>query len=68
LFVGAVVCSGEGSVGDWDYDDVANLVEVEVEQRDEPNLKRLNFTTTTEDDVATGHVDVSMADAGEEDI
>ena len=36
--------------------------EVEVEQREDPDVQRLNFTTTTEDDVATGHVDVYSAD------
>jgi hypothetical protein len=60
LSIEAIVCSGEGAAGDWDYDDIANLVELEVEQREDPSLRRLNFTTYTEDDVATGHVDVIM--------
>ena len=62
LFIGGVVCSGEGAAGNWDYDDIANFVEVEVEQREDPDIRRLNFTTTTEDDIATGHVDVSTED------
>mgnify|MGYP003628899554 FL=1 len=62
LFIGGVVCSGEGSAGNWDYDDIANMVEVEVEQREDPDVQRLNFTTTTEDDIATGHVDVFTGD------
>lgn len=58
LSVESIVCSGEGAPGDWDYDDVSNFVQIEVEQTEDPSVKRLNFTTYTEDDVATGYVDI----------
>ena len=58
LSVESIVCSGEGAPGNWDYDDISNVVRVEVEATEHPEVKRLNFTTYTEDDIATGHVDV----------
>jgi len=58
LSIDSIVCSGPGSAGNWDYDDISNFVEVEVEQTEDPETRRLNFTTYTEDDVATGHVDL----------
>ncbi len=60
LSVEAIVCSGDGAPGDWSYDDISNLVQVEVENTDIPGQQRLNFTTYTEDDVATGHVDIMV--------
>jgi hypothetical protein len=58
LSVEALVCSGDGAPGDWSYDDISNLVRVDVENTEFPGQRRLNFTTYTEDDVATGHVDI----------
>ena len=58
LSVEALVCSGDGAPGDWSYDDISNLVRVDVENTEIPGQRRLNFTTYTEDDVATGHVDI----------
>jgi hypothetical protein len=60
LSIESIVCSGNGAAGNWDYDDISNLVEVEVEQTEDPQVRRLNFTTYTEEDVATGHVDIWM--------
>jgi len=58
LSIEAIVCSGDGAPGDWSYDDIANLVQVDVEQTEDPNTRRFNFTTYTGNDVAAGHVDV----------
>jgi hypothetical protein len=57
--VEAIVCSGMGVYGDWDYDDISNMVQVDVEETNNPDINRLNFTTYTEDDVAIGHIDVA---------
>jgi len=65
LYVEAIVCSGM-MPREWTYDDIVNMVEIEVEQLEtpegEPPAKRINFTTTTEGDVATGHMDVVVVD------
>jgi len=65
LHVEAIVCSGM-IPGEWSYDDIANIVEIETEYLEtpegEPPAKRINFTTTTEGDVATGHLDVVIAE------
>ncbi len=58
LSIESIVCSGPGAAGNWDYDDISNFVEVEVEQTEDPDIRRLNFTTYTEDDVAVGHIDI----------
>lgn len=61
LHIEAIVCSG-ALPGEWSYDDVVNMVGIEVEELEmpegEPPAVRINFTTTTEGDVATGHLDV----------
>jgi len=62
LSVEAIVCSGDGAPGDWSYDDISNLVQVEVENTEIPGQRRLNFTTYTEDDVATGRVDITTGE------
>ena len=65
LYVEAIVCSGV-MPREWTYDDIVNMVEIEVEHLDtpegEPPAKRINFTTTTEGDIATGHMDVVVVD------
>lgn len=58
LNVTALACSGEGEYGEWDYDTPASQVDVEVEATDNPDVRRLNFTTYQDGDIATGHVDV----------
>ena len=62
LLIEAIVCSGVGAYGNWDYDDISNMVQVDVEETDDPDINRLNFTTYTEDDVAVGHIDVVTED------
>lgn len=56
--VTAIVCSGRGEPGNWDYDTQASRVEVEVEATENPEVLRYNFTTFADGDTATGHVDV----------
>jgi len=61
LHVEAIVCSG-AFPHEWSYDDIVNTVGIEVEELvvpdGEPPAVRINFTTTTEGDIATGHLDV----------
>jgi hypothetical protein len=52
--------------GEWTYDDIVNQLEIRVEQTEAsdevPAAKRINFTTTTEEDIATGHIDIVVFD------
>ena len=52
--------------GEWAYDDIVNQLDIQVEQTEAigetPAAKRINFTTTTEEDIATGHIDVVVYD------
>ena len=65
LHVEAIVCSGM-IPGEWAYDDIVNQLDIQVEQieaiGETPAAKRINFTTTTEEDIATGHIDVVVYD------
>lgn len=65
LHAEAIVCSG-AIPGEWTYDDIANQLDIEVEQIEAtgeiPAAKRINFTTTTEEDIATGHIDIVVFD------
>ena len=65
LHIEAIVCSGALPV-EWTYDDIVNTVQMEVRElatpEDEPPAKRIVFTTTTESDIATGHIDVVAVD------
>jgi hypothetical protein len=65
LYVEGIVCSGM-MPGEWTYDDIVDMVEIEVEYLEtpegEPPAKRINFATTTEGDIATGHMDVVVVD------
>ena len=65
LHAEAIVCSG-AMPGEWTYDDIVNQLEIRVEQAEAsdevPAAKRINFTTTTEEDVATGHIDIVVFD------
>lgn len=58
LVVTALACSGQGAYGEWDYDTPANQVDVQVEATDNPDVRRMNFTTYQDGDVSSGHVDV----------
>lgn len=58
LYIGGIACSGDGAYGEWNYDAPLESVDVQVEATDNPEVRRLNFTTVHEGDVATGHVDV----------
>lgn len=60
LFVTGLGCAGDGAVGDWDFDRPLDEVRIVVEHTENPNVKRLSFTTVTRDDEAHGYVDVAM--------
>lgn len=61
LFITGVACSTDqpNAYGQWNYDAPLQQVDVDVEGTDNPEVRRLNFTTIHADgDSATGHVDV----------
>lgn len=58
LYVSALACAGEDEPGNWSYDTPSEQVEVEVQETENPDVLRYNFTTVQDGDVATGHIDV----------
>ncbi len=62
LNVSALACSGDQGYGQWDYDMPAERVDLDVEATDNPEVKRLSFTTYQDGDIATGYVDVVAGD------
>lgn len=59
LFITGLGCAGDGAVGDWDFDRPLDEVRVSVEATDNPNVRRLSFTTLTRNDEAHGYIDVA---------
>lgn len=60
LYVTGLGCAGNSVPGDWDYDRPLEEVRVQVEETDNPDVMRVNFTTYTRDDEAHGFVDVAV--------
>lgn len=59
LFVTGLGCAGNGAVGDWDFDRPLDEVRLSVETTENPNVKRLSFTTVTRNDEAHGYIDIA---------
>jgi hypothetical protein len=62
LYISGVGCAGNGSIGDWSYDEPIDEVTVDIEETADPDVNRMNFTSRIGSSVSTGHVDVALAD------
>lgn len=62
LHIAGIACSGEGQAYDWTYDEPFEQVDVRVEETDNPDVMRLDFTTHQGGDTAEGFVDVAVTD------
>ena len=60
VYVEAMACAGDGEPGDWSYDEPVEEILMTVEETEDPNVNRVNFTTNTSGDIATGHVDLAL--------
>jgi len=65
VYVTGVACSGDSDPYDWTYDEPLDSVDLEVEETGNPDVMRLNFTTTDlAGDEAQGTIDMAVPSDG----